>query len=137
MVCVSCYVIRPSALLQKPQHCQHLTDALHCRIALGDNQFLGLLDNVKQHLVIKGASADVSAYVEDVLVTQHQRYHEWMTAEADKRRALITYLTSLEVSAHSMQQQHCLDRYIDRLCKAAVNVTRVQRAVCGSLLHVM
>ena len=39
----------------------------------------------------------MQAHVEDVLLTQHQHYHAYMTAEADKRRALIDHVKALEV----------------------------------------
>ena len=72
----------------------------HCafRVAGDDNKFLQLLEEVKGSLKQKGASAAVQAHVEDVLLTQHQHYHAYMTAEADKRRALIDHVKALEVS---------------------------------------
>ena len=67
------------------------------RVAGDDNKFLQLLEEVKGSLKQKGASDAVQAHVEDVLLTQHQHYHAYMTAEADKRRALIDHVKALEV----------------------------------------
>lgn len=73
-----------------------------CRITLGDNAFLEQLEAVRARLAERGASAQVAAYVEDVLVAQHQRYHAWMAAEADKRRTLVGLVRSLEARACSL-----------------------------------
>ena len=51
---------------------------------------------MRARLAERGANAQVAAYVEDVLVAQHQRYHAWMAAEADKRRTLVGLVRSLE-----------------------------------------
>lgn len=51
---------------------------------------------MRARLAERGASAEVAAYVGDVLVSQHQRYHAWMAAEADKRRTLLGLVRSLE-----------------------------------------
>lgn len=63
----------------------------------GDNSFLLDLEGVFEKLKEKGASQDVSLYVEDLLVQQHQRYHNFMTAEADKRRRLLEHVQKLQV----------------------------------------
>ena len=67
------------------------------RVAGDDNKFLQLLEEVKGSLKQKGASGAVQAHVEDVLLSQHQHYQAYMTAEADKRRALIDHVKALEV----------------------------------------
>ena len=68
-----------------------------CRIVKGDNHFLLDLEGVFEKLKEKGASKEVSLYVEDLLVQQHQRYHNFMTAEADKRRRLLEHVQKLQV----------------------------------------
>ena len=75
----------------------------------GDNHFLLDLEGVFEKLKEKGASQDVSLYVEDLLVQQHQRYHNFMTAEADKRRRLLEHVQKLQVTSspllmHSWQR---------------------------------
>ena len=67
----------------------------------GDNSFLLDLEGVFEKLKEKGASQDVSLYVEDLLVQQHQRYHNFMTAEADKRRRLLEHVQKLQVIPRS------------------------------------
>lgn len=67
------------------------------RIIKGDNHFLLDLEGVFEKLEEKGASQDVSLYVENLLVQQHQRYHNFMTAEADKRRRLLEHVQKLQV----------------------------------------
>ena len=79
-----------------------------CRITSGDNAFLEELEAVRARLAERGASAQVAAYVEDVLVAQHQRYHSWMAAEADKRRTLVGLVRSLEARACSLTALFCL-----------------------------
>jgi hypothetical protein len=70
----------------------------------GDNSFLTDLEGINEKLKQKGANDDLCAFVEDLLVQQHQRYHRFMTAEADKRRLLLDYLSRLEVhiATHSL-----------------------------------
>lgn len=63
----------------------------------GDNSFLTDLEGVHEKLRERGANAELCAFIEDLLVQQHQRYHNFMTAEADKRRLLLEYLAKLEV----------------------------------------
>lgn len=69
-----------------------------------DNNFLELLESVKRRLGERQASGDVMALVEDVLVRQHQQYHDVMAAEATKRQTLLQHVKSLEVGplTHSM-----------------------------------
>lgn len=67
----------------------------------GDNIFLTDLEGVHERLKERGASNDLCGYVEDLLVKQHQRYHNFMTAESDKRRLLLEYLHKLEVPSSS------------------------------------
>ena len=64
-----------------------------------DNVFLADLEGVQAGLRERGASAELAAHVEDLLVAQHQRYHDFMCAEADKRRILLEHLRTLEVRA--------------------------------------
>jgi len=54
------------------------------RITSSDNAFLAELEAVRGRLAERGAAPGVLAHVEDVLVAQHQRYHAWMAAEADR-----------------------------------------------------
>lgn len=68
-----------------------------CRIVKGDNHFLLDLEGILEKLKEKGASKEVSLYVEDLLVQQHQRYHNFMTVEADKRRRLLEHVQKLQV----------------------------------------
>ena len=68
-----------------------------CRIVSGDNNFLMDLEGVHERLKERGATDDLCSYVEDLLMNQHQRYHNFMTAEADKRRLLLEHLHKLEV----------------------------------------
>ena len=84
--------------MQDIQHIHH-ADLHAYRIVKGDNHFLLDLEGVFEKLKEKGASKDVSLYVEDLLVQQHQRYHNFMTAEADKRRRLLEHVQKLQVSA--------------------------------------
>ena len=86
----------------------HHADLHAYRIVKGDNHFLLDLEGVVEKLKEKGASKDVSLYVEDLLVQQHQRYHNFMTAEADKRRRLLEHVQKLQVRASlSMLKQLC------------------------------
>lgn len=55
------------------------------------------LEGVHERLKERGATDDLCSYVEDLLMNQHQRYHNFMTAEADKRRLLLEYLHNIEV----------------------------------------
>lgn len=68
-----------------------------CRIVTGDNIFLTDLEGVHERLKERGAGDDLCGFVEDLLVKQHQRYHNFMTAESDKRRLLLEHLHKLEV----------------------------------------
>ena len=67
------------------------------RIVNKDNVFLADLEGVQATLRERGANAELATYVEDLLVQQHQRYHDFMCAEADKRRILLEHLHTLEV----------------------------------------
>lgn len=73
-----------------------------------DNNFLELLESVKRRLAERNASGDVMALVEDVLVRQHQQYHDVMAAEAVKRQTLLQHIKSLEVSPFIHVQSGCL-----------------------------
>ena len=76
----------------------------------GDNSFLLDLEGVFEKLQEKGASQEVSLYVEDLLVQQHQRYHNFMTAEADKRRRLLEHVQKLQVIAQHIHSCSCASR---------------------------
>ena len=67
------------------------------RMVNKDNVFLTDLEGVTEALRKRGASAELAVFVEDLLLQQHQRYHDFMTAEADKRRTLLEHLHTLEV----------------------------------------
>lgn len=66
------------------------------RIVAQDEQFMAHLLEVKQALAGKGVSSDAQLYVEDLLVQEHQRYHEVLVAEETKRRALLEIVYGLE-----------------------------------------
>lgn len=74
----------------------------------GDNTFLLDLEGVFEKLKEKGASQEVSLYVEDLLVQQHQRYHNFMTAEADKRRRLLEHVQKLQVGISPFACAPCI-----------------------------
>ncbi len=62
-----------------------------------DSAFLERMDVAQRHLAERGASSDVVTYVTDLLVQQHQQYHQSMAAEVDKRHALLEFIKQLEV----------------------------------------
>ena len=74
---------------------------------------------MRARLVERGASAEVVAYVGDVLVSQHQRYHAWMAAEADKRRTLLGLVRSLEARPRpgGVLPKACMSRQCYVKCK--------------------
>ncbi|KAK9834197.1 hypothetical protein WJX81_007601 [Elliptochloris bilobata] len=107
-----------------PEVAQALTSPAEssARITSGDNAFLEELEAVRARLAERGASAEVVAYVEDVLVTQHQRYHAWMAAEADKRRTLLGLVRSLENEKRQLETA------------MVVESTLVNKARCGNAI---
>ena len=68
-----------------------------CRVQVKQQKFQSLLSAVKEKLAQLSATLEQQAYVADVLTEQHQQYCDNMTAENDKRRALLKYIDSLEV----------------------------------------
>ncbi|PSC68755.1 oxysterol-binding -related 1D isoform X1 [Micractinium conductrix] len=66
------------------------------RIVTQDEVFISFLQEVKDKLAAKGVNADAQTYVEDLLVQEHQRYHEVLVAEENKRKALLDIVYSLE-----------------------------------------
>ena len=68
-----------------------------CRVQLKQQRFQSLLSAVKEKLAQLSATLEQQAYVAEVLTEQHQQYCDNMTAENDKRRALLKYIDSLEV----------------------------------------
>ena len=64
-----------------------------------DNEFLEFLAEVKSRLAEKGASQVVQEYVEDLLVKQHQAYHEKSALEAAKMLNLLEIVREIEVSS--------------------------------------
>jgi hypothetical protein len=70
---------------------------LPCRIVNRDSAFLEKLDTIQKRLVERGANPDIVTFVSDVLLQQHQRYHESLTAEVEKRKVLTDLLKRLEV----------------------------------------
>lgn len=66
------------------------------RIVAQDEVFIAFLQEVKAKLAGKGVGAEAQAYVEDLLVQEHQRYHEGLVAEENKRRALLDIVYALE-----------------------------------------
>lgn len=75
--------------------------ALPCRASSGDPKFEQMLIEVRHQLSIKGASPDVQAYVEQLLLERYQSYNSYMTAEADKRRILLDHVSKLEVLSYT------------------------------------
>ena len=71
-----------------------------CRVKAEDNEFLQFLEEVKQQLQAKQVPQPAMSYVEDVLVQQHQRYHEKSALQAAKMRTLEEYLQEIEVNCH-------------------------------------
>lgn len=66
------------------------------RIVTQDEVFMSFLQEVKGKLQSKGVGPEAQAYVEDLLVQEHQRYHEVLVAEENKRRALLDIVYALE-----------------------------------------
>lgn len=77
-------------------------DALHCSQKEHEAKLQALMKTVEQELGAKGATRDVREYVKQVLQAQYARYQEFMTREADMRRELQRYVTTLEVSAGAL-----------------------------------
>ena len=57
-----------------------------------------MLASVRRQLAAKGANQDVQAYVEDLLLERHQSQAQALSAEVQKRRALVEHCNKLEVS---------------------------------------
>ncbi|KAL4420270.1 hypothetical protein ABPG77_005610 [Micractinium sp. CCAP 211/92] len=66
------------------------------RIVTQDEAFMSFLQEVKGKLQSKGVGPEGQAYVEDLLVQEHQRYHELLVAEENKRKALLDIVYALE-----------------------------------------
>lgn len=75
----------------------------NCRLGQGDVQFQELLAGVRRQLAAKGANQDVQVYVEDLLLERHQRQAQELSAEVQKRRALVEHCNRLEVSVVSVK----------------------------------
>lgn len=71
-----------------------------CRIAKRVSAFLEKLEAIQKRLTERGATGEVVSYVSDVLLQQHQRYHESLAAEVDKRKALLDLVKRLEVCSY-------------------------------------
>ncbi len=69
------------------------------RIRSGDEEFLEFLGSVRQKLGGKGATGPTADYVEGLLMEAHQRYHELLVGEENKRKALLNIIYGLEVRA--------------------------------------
>jgi hypothetical protein len=69
-----------------------------CRVKAEDNEFLKHLEEVKKQLQLKLVPQPAISYVEDVLVAQHQRYHEKSAGQAAKMKTLEEYLREIEVN---------------------------------------
>ncbi len=76
-----------------------------------DNEFLKFLEEVKKQLQGRGVAPPAVSYVEDVLVEQHQRYHEKSAGQAAKMKSLEEYLREIEVrpcrNAHMQGRDAC------------------------------
>lgn len=70
-----------------------------CRLGQGDAQFQDMMAGVRNQLAAKGANQDVQVYVESLLLERHQRQAQELSAEVQKRRALVDHCNKLEVSA--------------------------------------
>lgn len=68
-----------------------------CRVKADDNEFIKHLEEVKQQLQLEQVPQPAISYVEDVLVKQHQRYHEKSTGQAAKMKTMEEYLRVIEV----------------------------------------
>ena len=51
---------------------------------------------MKPDYVTKGAPEAAVAYAEDVLVQQHQKYHQATAAEAEEKRSILSHLREVE-----------------------------------------
>ncbi|CAK0773385.1 hypothetical protein CVIRNUC_004060 [Coccomyxa viridis] len=87
------------------------------RIVKGDNHFLLDLEGILEKLKEKGASKEVSLYVEDLLVQQHQRYHNFMTVEADKRRRLLEHVQKLQNEKRQLETAMVVESRIQMKAK--------------------
>ena len=67
--------------------------------------FGALLETVQQKLARESCSAEVQAYVAQVLTEQQEEHCESLAVEANKRGALLKYVKSLEVC-------HMLSRHL-------------------------
>ncbi len=56
---------------------------------------------MRLRLAERGADEGLATYVEDLLLTEHQRLHEVLLAEEGKRRALLGMICTLEVRGGS------------------------------------
>lgn len=55
------------------------------------------LPEVKRRLKEGNVSAELSAFLEDILIQQHRFYINYMTEEAEKKRLILRYVRHLEV----------------------------------------
>ncbi|KAK9809121.1 hypothetical protein WJX72_009685 [[Myrmecia] bisecta] len=83
------------------------------QIAEGDDEFLELLAAVRGKLAEKGASREVQAYVEDVLLSEHQHYHKHMSAEAEKRRTLLALVKALENEKRQLETASVVEAHLN------------------------
>lgn len=79
--------------------CRIIQSLVTCRSGQGDAQFQDMMAGVRSQLAAKGANQDVQAYVESLLLERHQRQAQELSAEVQKRRALVDHCNKLEVSA--------------------------------------
>lgn len=66
------------------------------RIVTQDEAFMMHLQEVKAKLSAAGVPGDMQLYVQDLLIQEHQRYHEVLVAEENKRKALLDIVYGLE-----------------------------------------
>ena len=58
-----------------------------------------MLAGVRRQLAAKGASHDIQAYVEDLLLERHNSHSQALASEVQKRRTLLEHVNKLEVRA--------------------------------------
>uniref|UniRef100_A0A1D1ZMT1 PH domain-containing protein n=1 Tax=Auxenochlorella protothecoides TaxID=3075 RepID=A0A1D1ZMT1_AUXPR len=66
------------------------------RILSGDDVFLQYLSTVEDNLVSRNVDSAARAYVADLLVQEHQKLHQVLVAEANKRSSLLKRIYQLE-----------------------------------------
>lgn len=66
------------------------------RVRDEDDEFLERLANVRETLIQKETPSAAVTYIENILTADHQKYHDMLVAEEDKRRTLLDMVLALE-----------------------------------------